>query len=131
METNFNGISSERSEIQAAHIRDGTSNTYLAGEKYLSMDRYLTGDDGADNNSAYQGNDWDTNRWASSAWTPRQDRESYDVTSSRFGSAHSGSLNMVFCDGSVHSISYSIDPSVHGYLGSRHDGEAIPGDTFR
>ena len=34
---------------------------------------------------------------------------------------------MVFCDGSVHMISYTIDPLVHSYLGNRQDGQAIDG----
>ena len=29
---------------------------------------------------------------------------------------------MAFCDGSVHPISYAIDPSVHQSLGNRKDG---------
>ncbi|MDZ7618493.1 MAG: DUF1559 domain-containing protein [Patescibacteria group bacterium] len=124
----FDGVSGVRSEIRPEDVRDGTSNTYLAGEKYLNPSKYLTGDDGADNNSAYNGNDWDTNRW--SGWAPRQDTPDYGTTASYFGSAHSGAFHMVLCDGSVQSISYAIDLTVHKNLGNRRSGQVIPGTAF-
>ena len=40
-----------------------------------------------------------------------------------FGSAHSGSMNMAMCDGSVQTLSYEIDPTTHRYLAVRNDGE--------
>ncbi len=49
---------------------------------------------------------------------------------SSFGSAHATGFNMAFCDASVQPMSYSIDPAVHGYLGSRNDGQAIDGKKF-
>jgi prepilin-type processing-associated H-X9-DG protein len=47
-----------------------------------------------------------------------------------FGSAHANSFNMAFCDGSVQSMSYNIDTTVHRYLGSRNDGQIIDGAKF-
>ena len=47
----------------------------------------------------------------------------------RFGSAHSSAFNMAFCDGSVHSIAYDVDPSIHGQLSNRQDG-ATPDETL-
>ena len=32
-----------------------------------------------------------------------------------------------FWDGSIHAITYSIDPRVHGYLCGRQDGQVIDG----
>jgi prepilin-type N-terminal cleavage/methylation domain-containing protein/prepilin-type processing-associated H-X9-DG protein len=42
-----------------------------------------------------------------------------------FGSAHGGIVNFVFCDGSAKSMSASIDPLTHRYLGERNDGKIL------
>ncbi len=45
-----------------------------------------------------------------------------------FGSVHAGAMNMAFCDGSVQSIEYGIDPAVYFKYGGRDDdGWAVPG----
>jgi len=61
--TGQTGVCYYRSETQFAHIRDGASNTYLVGEKYLNSDLYATGQGGGDNHSMYQGHDRDMQRW--------------------------------------------------------------------
>jgi len=48
----------------------------------------------------------------------------------RFGSAHSNGCNFGFCDGSVWTISYDIDPEVHRRLGNRKDGLPIDGKQY-
>ena len=86
-----------------------------------------------DNQSAYDGFEWDNERtvWNlglnatdGSPWGPFQDRDGLEFASDyAFGSAHAGALNMAMCDGSVHAIGYDIDPTIHRYLGIRNDNQ--------
>ena len=57
-----NGVAAQRSQVKMCDITDGTSNTYLVGEKYLDPDLYYTGQDGA-TTSAGCGDDDETVRW--------------------------------------------------------------------
>ena len=121
------GIIYRRSELPAALIRDGLSNTYLVGERYLNPDHYHTGRPADDDQNLYIGHDRDVLR---GTWTrPLQDRPGVSRQLS-FGSVHAGSLNMAMCDGSVRTISYSIDPDVHRVLGARDSGEVIDTGAF-
>jgi prepilin-type N-terminal cleavage/methylation domain-containing protein len=116
------GVSFLRSEIGAFAIRDGMSNTYLFGEKYLDAAHYLDGADPGDNEDAYCG--WDNDLFRNTNVLPLADVAGLTNNSS-FGSAHSDIFNMVFCDGSVHSIAYTINATVHQYLGNRHDNKMV------
>lgn len=120
-----NGVSYLLSEVRVAQVSDGLSKTYLVGEKGLSLDNYFNGESHGDDGSMYQGYDWDTHRWAGGKQArPRRDGERKE-TFRGFGSAHAGGFNMAFCDGSVHHITYSIDPSTHEYFANRMDGESV------
>jgi len=135
MKNNHNGVSSERSEIRPAHILDGQSRTIFAGEKYMNPNQYYTGNGCSDNNTLYQGNDWDLNRWTpfvnssgnvtnASGRKPMQDTPGYQNCTERFGSAHSVGFHVVMCDGSVHMLDFSIDLNVFSYMGNRKDKAA-------
>ncbi len=120
------GTTDFKSNVTMGEIRDGTSNTYLYGEKYLDSAKYeptstcyANGDDhgpyeGVDNDNVRQSNN-------NSSCTPRQDRSQYDICAP-FGSAHAGTFGMTMCDGSTHRISYSIDAEINSYLGKKADG---------
>jgi prepilin-type N-terminal cleavage/methylation domain-containing protein/prepilin-type processing-associated H-X9-DG protein len=116
--------------VQLAEIRDGTSNTYLIGEKYLDPDHYIDSTEPTDNNSVYAGQDWDYHRWSITGPTPDTPGNSGNDVLYSFGSAHPGTFNIAFCDGSVHAISYSIDPTIHSYLCGRKDGNVIDASKF-
>jgi prepilin-type N-terminal cleavage/methylation domain-containing protein/prepilin-type processing-associated H-X9-DG protein len=128
-ENSTTGIVFPKSTIRTRDIPDGLSMTYYVGEKYMNPDHYYTGIDGADNNSMYQGFDWDTIRWVNNLahppasnddWLPAHDRPGYTNTAI-FGNAHRSVCNFVFCDGSVHPISYNTDRETHRRLGNRKD----------
>ncbi len=122
----FNGISYQRSEVRVAQITDGTSNTYMVGEKYMNPDFYQTGTDLGDNESMYVGDDPDVLRSTHVTRPPRQDRPGV-LAQANFGGPHAGGWNVVYCDGSVRPMGYEIDVTIHERLGARNDG--LPVDT--
>lgn len=132
----YTGISFERSEVVLADVRDGTSHTYLVGEKYLNPDEYDTGAGDADNRNAYSGYDNDTHRLvdlngsaSGGEAPPLQDHKGVS-NQSAFGSSHAGIFQVVFCDGSVHGIAYDIDAETHRRLGNRKDGLPVDDSSF-
>ncbi len=126
---NHTGVTHVASEVRPAHVRDGESGTYWVGEKHLNPDQYATGSNGADNGSLYQGHDWDNLRWGHPSYKPRREQPGTECWQC-FGSAHSAGVNFVMCDGSVHTISFSIDPDVHRRLSNRADGEPVDVGTL-
>jgi prepilin-type N-terminal cleavage/methylation domain-containing protein/prepilin-type processing-associated H-X9-DG protein len=104
-----------------ASIRDGLSNTIMAGEKQLHPDVWgrAGGDNESWNNTGWDG-DCDVMRFGSTDWAgnfgglapdnDHPDASSATHWSNKFGSAHPAGANFVFCDGSVRLISYDVDP---------------------
>ena len=130
------GVSFAGGIVTMAHIRDGTSNTFLLGEKYISPDDYDDGLDQGDDQGLYEGHSVDTYRWctydassSSTTYPPQQDQTGVSHYWS-FGSAHAGACNFAFCDGSVHQISYSIDPQTASWLANRCDGHVSDGGNY-
>ncbi len=113
-----------------AMIQDGTSNTYMLGEKYMEPENYLSGLNAGDDQSWYGSNSTDNSRSTSlSIGPPRQDRNGYSFHQG-FGSAHPGGCNFAFCDGSVRTISYSITAEIHRRLGNRCDKQPVDAGDF-
>ncbi len=130
-----NGIVYFRSQVKIVHVADGASHTYAVGEKYLDPDHYSSGELSHDDQGWNLGYDIDIIRWAindpgnDNVLTPMSDRKGY-YGRNRFGSAHTGGCNFVFCDGSVHTISYEIDAETHRRLGVRDDGMVVDSAAF-
>jgi prepilin-type N-terminal cleavage/methylation domain-containing protein/prepilin-type processing-associated H-X9-DG protein len=119
-------------KISFSQIIDGASKTLLISEKWVHSNHY-DGGGLADNRGWADG--WDYDHMRSCMFAPRSDGEGLepngtvsDPANYPFGSAHSGGLNSVFADGSVHFISFDINREIFNRLGHRHDGEVIDVD---
>jgi prepilin-type N-terminal cleavage/methylation domain-containing protein/prepilin-type processing-associated H-X9-DG protein len=136
----LSGVIFQRSLVEPRHILDGTSNTYLVGEKFLDPMHYESGVDWGDDQHLYLGFDKDLCRSAHQRFPPQQDEICHATNCDRrdwtghekayggfwqFGSAHSAGLNMAFCDGSVQLVGYAIDPIVHEQFGKRSDEQVV------
>ncbi len=137
------GVSYYQSTVSIRKITGGTSHKYMVGEKFLYSDKYLTGDDPGDNDWLWTGWSNDLYRTAGINYlgspapnelTPSPIPPQRDMLSSiadpttklyeadMWGSPHVAGFNMVFCDGSVHSLPYDIDLLVHRRQHNRASG---------
>ena len=137
IERRLSGISFQRSKVAIRMITDGTSQTYLAGEKFINSDHYESGEDDGDNETWFTGYNNDNFRCARIQYGaelggPKRDTN-VDVNQwadERFGSAHAAVWNVALCDGSVTSLSFEIDAQTHASLANREDGNVIDTDEL-
>jgi hypothetical protein len=120
------GVSYQYSAVRARQIVDGTSNTFMLGEKALSWEAYYDGSDTADDQCVYSGNDNDnvgfTGKKEDDIYLPQPDTrpESADLKF-RFGGPHVDGFIMAMCDGSVSLMSFDVDAVPFWLLGGRSD----------
>lgn len=134
------GISYQRSEVEFRQITDGTSQTYMVGEKYRWPDQYETGMDNSDDHAITTGDDYDIHCWTAQGDPDRPSRAAYlpplpDTPGIQqrwiYGSAHSGGFQVVMCDASVHFISFDVDELVHRRLADRRDDQTVDSNSIR
>jgi len=133
------GIMFSHNRFKFTDVDDGLSNTFMIGEKSIGPDWYTTGQSVGDDQGPYVSDDRDTCRAAAFDFgpasktvnliPPAQDAAGVDNTFG-FGSAHSGGLYFVLCDGSVRFINYSIAEMVYRHLANRKDGIPIDPNQF-
>jgi prepilin-type N-terminal cleavage/methylation domain-containing protein/prepilin-type processing-associated H-X9-DG protein len=112
-------------------VKDGTSNTIAIGEKLLNPNNW--GKDGGDNESWIDAG-WDEDAvrcgWNNGIYHgglyPDSQEAPYPPTTwpIAFGSSHTSGANFALCDGSVHFITFSVDPVVFMYATMINDGKA-------
>ncbi len=111
--------------ISIDHIKDGTSNTMLLGEKRLNVGHLKTMM--SDDNEGYTSG-WDHDVMRSTSRAPMADFIDPSTSvygDNRFGSSHPGGFNAALCDGSVRFLAYTLELDVFRRLGCRRDGEVV------
>jgi prepilin-type N-terminal cleavage/methylation domain-containing protein len=108
-----------RATISTTDVRDGVSYTLLLAEKAANprLGSILMEDD-MGYFSAYGSANFNTIRFTSQALLPLHDLDVTGPTGGAFGSAHPGTWNAVMCDGSVQTLSFTIDPVVFQSIGT-------------
>ena len=125
------GVISQASTIKLRQVSDGTSKTYLIGEKFAEPSLYRTFA-----RSEHHGQwsyDWGNVRLAARRQLPWRDRDlgtpgGSDAGIHHFGGPHQAGFQVVLCDGSVHVIPFDIDGLAHQAYGVRDDGN-VSGTT--
>lgn len=103
-------------------VPDGTSNTLLAVEKRLTVPYAVAWND----DQGWSDSGLDNDVWVVSYLPVRKD----DRTPSGYdaGSAHPAGMNVLYADGSVRRLSYSVTPAVLTTLAGRDDGLISEGE---
>ena len=114
--------------VRARDVKDGLSKTYYAAEKMIPMDTYENGQFWGDVSSIFICPLGDCVRFAEQ---PPQhdplthlDNSKACLSCHNFGSAHSSTWNAVYCDGSVHSLTFTMSFATHRALASRAAGDS-------
>lgn len=132
----FTGIVYGRQTVKISQVADGTSKTFLLGEKRMNPDLYdgpigNTWDPG-DNECFQNGLNIDNCRTTFVLSMDESDLSDLQFgpdqaglanVHTHFGSAHPGICQFAFVDGSVRAIDYSISKRAFRYYGNRQDGE--------
>lgn len=140
--TGHTGVIFQRSQIKYGQITDGTSKTYLLGEKNMDANHYEDAYPSNDDQSMYNAQDRDNMRvtfsvplnslqqgklkYPAGPDTPGDSEPTgLNKYTWSFGGPHPGGWVALFCDGSVHFMPYSMEDIIHQRLGDRRDGDAV------
>ncbi len=93
--------------VSMTRITNGTSNVLLVGDRYISP---LNATESSCNNDQGWTDGWDNDTLAL-ATTPPVPDGTLGTCAMSFGSMHTAGMQAVWCDGSVRSVSFQVDPT--------------------
>jgi prepilin-type N-terminal cleavage/methylation domain-containing protein/prepilin-type processing-associated H-X9-DG protein len=124
------GVVRSNHVVRISKIVDGTTKTFMVGEKRLCLQ--TLGDGVGDDDHGYSIG-WDMDTVARTDMPPEPDPALGCTMGARplwnglMGSSHPSGFNVVFADGSVHHLTYSISPELFSDLGNTSDGNVETG----
>jgi prepilin-type N-terminal cleavage/methylation domain-containing protein len=114
-------IQTWKSRTNIASVTDGTSNTFMIGEKYVRLTSF-----GRDEDTAlYNGDRPDPTLRCAGPRFPLA-RTLTEPYNRQFGGPHPGVCQFVFMDGAVHALSTTTGGTILGLLANRADGQPVP-----
>jgi prepilin-type N-terminal cleavage/methylation domain-containing protein/prepilin-type processing-associated H-X9-DG protein len=131
IDMNNNGLLFLNSGVGYHEIRDGASNTILAGEKIIPMGfkdlGWMSGTMATLRNTGVAINTgWDIGGPRANRGGPIAPQQApSDTATSGYSSQHTGGAQFVFADGSVRFLSENIDLKTYSHLGNREDLSAL------
>jgi hypothetical protein len=117
------GVVQQYLPTRIAENTDGLSNTLLLGDRRLNL-RFL-GQIQTDDDTGYASG-WDQDIMRRTDVPPLPDYFAPTGNGDlRFGGSHTGVFCIALADGSVRSLSYSVDPTIFKNLGNKSDGQVV------
>ncbi|HEY4262793.1 MAG TPA: DUF1559 domain-containing protein [Schlesneria sp.] len=127
----WTGVTNIQSSISMRDITDGTSNTFLIGEKWTDPTVASNVSPAATDSNTSDNAYWQWGNYGCRLVKYQMNTNlstigvAYGDTSANFGSQHIGGCHFAFCDGSVRFISQNIDMNTYHNLGNRADGLSV------
>ncbi len=138
--TTADGMFQRNSAIEMSNIADGTSMTFMIGERSRNLaDGTWVGvipGNIVSTNPAWNPRELVpdsalvlgyTGEWESLAWVAPNDRGAHVAN---YWSLHPGGSNFLFCDGSARFLKETMDSHVFGYVSTKSSGEIISASQF-
>jgi hypothetical protein len=121
--TSAGKVISWKSRVRLADVTDGTSSTFLIGEKHVTQDKFTIA---VGDGSIYNGDhEWNFCRVAGPNYPLARNPKDATSWNLRFGSYHPAVCQFVLVDGSVKPIRVNLDTTTLSRLSVRNDGQPV------